>query len=267
MWELIMGRDPEQIIKKGISGSTLKLIAIITMFIDHFAAIILNRVLAMRNAVDLSTYTTEQVEQFMEVSYRIYDVNIAMRCIGRAAFPIFCFLLVEGMGYTRNKMKYLGRLFVFALISEIPFNLGFLDSVWGSSFQNVFFTLLIGACAIALMEQVRELKHLNQIMKVLSMMAIVVLAMILAWFLQTDYGAYGVLTIAVMYFLRGNYTLQGIAGCSVLTVMDGMEAYAYPTTILFHFYNGKRGWSLKYFFYFFYPAHLLLLYGMWVIFW
>ena len=113
--------------QKGLSGSTLKLIAIITMLIDHIGAAVIARLLI--------------AGQGSEMLYKIY---YAMRAVGRVAFPIFCFLLVEGFFYTGSRKKYALRLFGFALLSEIPFDLAFSGKILEFGYQNVFFTLLIG---------------------------------------------------------------------------------------------------------------------------
>ncbi|MER1991151.1 MAG: TraX family protein, partial [Aerococcus urinaeequi] len=94
----------------GLSGSTLKWIAMVTMIIDHMGAAIL---LPLLNSGQLETFD-------YSLAYTAYT---SFRLIGRIAFPIFCFLLVEGFFYTSNKQKYAIRLGIFALISEIPFNL------------------------------------------------------------------------------------------------------------------------------------------------
>ena len=98
----------------GLSGSTLKIIAIISMTIDHFAASFLYRGIMTLPSVSSNT-------DLMQVLRKLY---LVMRDIGRPAFPIFCFLLVEGFCHTRNPKKYATRLFLFALISEIPFDYG-----------------------------------------------------------------------------------------------------------------------------------------------
>jgi hypothetical protein len=78
--------------------------------------------------------------------------------------------------------------------------------------------------------------------------------------LMTDYSGMGVLTIAAMYLFRKNRVLEAGVGCTVLTMMSLSELTAFFTLIPIHMYNGKRGWNLKWFFYVFYPAHILLLY-------
>ena len=129
--------------KRGISGSTLKLIAIITMLIDHTAATILDRTLIARGLGNLSG-DVQATQDFLVQNGTLYGIDMARRLIGRLAFPIFCFLLIEGFLHTRNVWKYAIRLGVFALISEIPFDLAFHAKFFYFQYQNVFFTLLIG---------------------------------------------------------------------------------------------------------------------------
>ncbi len=129
---------------RGISGSTLKLIAIFTMLIDHTAATILDKTLIARGMYSLNPTDTVAVAQFYADNGWIYAINIIMRLIGRIAFPIFCFLLVQGFLHTRNVTKYAIRLALFAAISEIPFDLAFKNKILEYSYQNVFFTLFIG---------------------------------------------------------------------------------------------------------------------------
>lgn len=131
--------------KKGLTGATLKLIACITMFIDHSAAIILERYLDTL-APDSSEY------------WSVYGIDLLLRLIGRIAFPIFVFMLIEGFTHTRCKWKYALRLFIFALVSEIPFNLGFKNQMFTFAYQNVMFTLLIGFLGIWFIDVIKEKK-------------------------------------------------------------------------------------------------------------
>lgn len=122
--------------KRGISGSTVKLVAIITMFIDHFAAAVLVRVLIF------------QIRSYGEWSDLLYDIYQIMRMVGRLGFPIFCFLLVEGFQKTGSRIKYAFRLGLFALISEVPFDLAFSAKILEFEYQNVYFTLFLGLLAL-----------------------------------------------------------------------------------------------------------------------
>lgn len=219
--------------KKGLTGSTLKLIAIVTMLIDHIGAAILT-----------------QLPNFARDNTTLYWTYTAFRSIGRIAFPIFCFLLVEGFLHTRNVKKYAVRLFLFALISEVPFDLAFFKGVFVISHQNVFFTLFIGLLTLIAIKYFEN----NKILKIVSMFAGIFVAQILA----TDYAGFGVIFIILLYLFHNNIKLRNIV-CSLAIVWEVTAPIAFiPITL----YNGERGFKMKYFFYVFYPAHLLILYAI-----
>lgn len=245
---------------KGLSSSTLKLIAVITMMIDHFAAGVLGRYLMSSGLNSLDGSDTAAVNLWLEQNATLYWVYNIMRMIGRIAFPIYCFLLVEGFEYTRNRIKYAQRLLLFAAVSEIPFDLLFNARVLEFGYQNVFFTLF---CGLAVMTGLRwaEEHMVNRIAKSLVSVAIMAAGMAAAQFLRTDYAAIGVMCIIVMYLFRKKKVMQIIAGC----VAFCWELTAPLAFIPIGFYNGKRGWKLKYFFYLVYPVHLLLLYLLCIV--
>ena len=128
-----------------ISGSTVKIIAVIAMFIDHTAAAVIARYLVHGIQTAIAAGTAHAWEQEHTALYEAYYF---MRDIGRLGFPIFCFLLVEGFHRTRNVRKYALRLGIFALISELPFNLAICGQVCNPGYQNVYFTLLSGLVAL-----------------------------------------------------------------------------------------------------------------------
>lgn len=227
--------------KRGISGSSLKLIAVVTMLIDHIAAAILARYLIIGDSVPTALYT-------------IYFV---MRCIGRIAFPIYCFLLVEGFTHTRDRKKYALRLFAFALISEIPFDLAFNSKVLEFGYQNVFFTLFLGLLTIMLLSEVEKRREWNVVLRTVLFVVIIVGGMLVAYGLRTDYSYYGVMCIVILYLFRNGRIYQIVAGC---LSFFWWELPAIISFVPIYFYNGKRGWNIKYFFYLFYPVHLMILY-------
>lgn len=129
----------------GLSGSTIKIIAVAAMFIDHAAAAVLVRYLV--NGIQTASaagnaYAWEQEHAML------YSAYYLMRNIGRLGFPIFCFLLAEGFQRTGSVRKYALRLGIFALISELPFNLAICGQVSNLGYQNVYFTLLFGLLAL-----------------------------------------------------------------------------------------------------------------------
>ena len=242
--------------KKGISGSTLKIIAIVTMVIDHIGAAVLARLLMVNGLGELDQTNADAIMQWLSANGALYWTYTIMRMIGRVAFPIFCFLLVEGFLHTHDVKKYAMRLGLFALLSEIPFDLAFSSKILEFNYQNVFFTLFIGLLTMIAYRAVEEKEEWNQALKVILYILIVAAGMALAYFLKTDYAEKGVFCIMVLYIFHKKKMWQIIAGCA---------SFIWETPALFGFipiafYNGTRGWKMKYFFYIFYPAHLLILY-------
>ncbi len=232
---------------KGFAGSTLKYIAIITMLIDHIGAIL---VAPMVYRSDLAGLVEAN---------NVYYLYQILRNIGRIAFPIFCFFLVEGFFYTRNVKKYAFRLLLFSLISEIPFDLAFYGKPFTMEGQNVYFTLLIGLGVMYGMQLVNQ-KVTEPTRLVLARLAVAAVGCILAVVLDTDYHMYGVLSILVLYMYRleGNRFKQLFMG-AITFLWEPWALLAFP---LLYLYNGQRGKQLKYLFYAFYPIHILVLYGI-----
>lgn len=201
----------------------LKCIAIVSMALDHTGAV-------------------------------LYPSQIWLRCLGRIAFPIFCFLIVEGFFHTHDVRRYMGRLGVFALISEIPYDLAFRGVPLEYAHQNVFFTLLIGIGMMVLLERNREWP---------VKAVILLLAMWLAVLIRSDYNFRGILLIFVFYIFHESRWLAVTAGGLWNFLYQGViQKYGVLSVLPLALYNGERGRKMKYFFYIFYPAHLLLLYGI-----
>ena len=184
----------------------------------------------------------------------LYPSQIWLRCLGRIAFPIFCFLIVEGFFHTHDVRRYMGRLGVFALISEIPYDLAFRGVPLEYAHQNVFFTLLIGIGMVVLLERNREWP---------VKAVILLLAMWLAVLIRSDYNFRGVLLIFVFYIFHESRWLAVTTGGFWNFLYQGViQKYGVLSVLPLALYNGERGRKMKYFFYIFYPAHLLLLYGI-----
>ena len=243
---------------RGMTGSTLKMIAIITMLIDHIAATLIYRTMNHEMLIN-GIVTMEQRDAYISEHILMYGAYMIMRCIGRIAFPIFCFLLVEGFLYTRNKGKYALRLGIFALISEIPFDLAVRNTICSFEGQNVFFTLLLGLLAMMSLEQIEKKYSEKKSIYILLCILISAIFMAGAFLFKTDYAAGGILTILIMYFFRTNKMKRMAFGVLALLSCGAMECFAVVNLIFIKKYNGKRGSSLKYIFYWFYPVHLLIL--------
>lgn len=245
--------------RKGISGSTIKCIAIITMLIDHIAAAVFDRILISQGLWEAYS-SVETARQFMEEHMIIYTLDAIMRMIGRISFPIFCFLLIEGVLHTHNLRKYIGRMLLFAVLSEIPFDLAFQGKICDWSYQNVFLTLVIGLLVLTGFQWVRKKEGMHRVTNIILQGLILAAGMGIAFLIKSDYGAYGVLTVAVMYLLRKNKIWEVLSGCAILTMMSFSEFTSFIVLLPIYCYNGRKGWDMKYVFYFFYPVHLVILY-------
>ena len=192
-----------------------------------------------------------------------------MRAIGRISFPIFCFLLIEGFMHTHDVKKYALNLGIFALVSEIPFDLAFAGKPFYLDYQNVFFTLFIGLVMMIFLQKIDSKaqkdagawQRANWKVSV-GKLLVIVAACAVATLLKTDYSAMGILTIVLMYNMRKNKMYCIGIGCAVLTLLSLNEITCFLAMIPVHFYNGKRGLNLKYPFYAFYPVHLLVLFAI-----
>ena len=122
-----------------------------------------------------------------------------MTYIGRLAFPIFAFQIVEGFAYTHNFRKYVGRVFLFALVSEIPFNLAFYGTISYPEHQNVMFTFCIALLLLAVIERAREK---SRTVFVLTAVACTVLGYLVGYVLQVDYYGEGILMVMLFYLFR-----------------------------------------------------------------
>lgn len=161
-----------------LSGSALKIIAVVSMVIDHYAYYL------------------------MDGNTMAYEV---MRCFGRIAFPVFAFLVAEGFAHTRNRMRYFLSLMLFAVVSEVPWYL--LNGADGT--HNVMFTLALGVAALAAFERLRGHRALA--------IAAILLAALLAEVSGLDYGWRGIVVILVLHLFRSKNTAKAQGCCNLLS--------------------------------------------------
>lgn len=226
--------------ERGLSASALKWIAAAAMLADHVGILLAWRV--------------------------PYQLWMGLRIFGRIAFPLFCFLLVEGFFHTGDVKKYLLRLGIFAVVSEVPFDL-FLRNTpvfWG--YQNVMVTLLIGLLLLYLYNGF--LAKVQPIYALMTLVSLVCLGLVA----RCDYGAEGVLIIFLFYFFRFRPLPMFLSVALMFLLMGSIEPWAVLSFIPILFYNGKKGGRApkgrvsglvkRYGFYCFYPLHLLILSGI-----
>ena len=229
----------------GLDSTALRLLAILFMVLDHLWA-------------------------------TVVPGNLWLTCVGRLAFPIFAFQLCEGYRHTGDFRRYRRRLLVFALLSEIPFNLFYAGSVIFPFHQNVLFTLLLGLLAIRQADRLRREEGIKK--KSLRCLA---LLLILAGgvVLFPDYGLMGVMTVLCFFVFRDHRLFQ-LAAMAVLNIfafkgqtipvslgalafdfpIQGFALLALPLIWLYNGEKGPGGKGLRLFWYIFYPLHMLALY-------
>lgn len=224
----------------------LKIIALITMFIDH-------------------------------IGYVIFPNHSWLRYIGRIAFPIYAFLISEGLKKTSNIKKYLINLLMLAVTSEIFYDLCFNKNISLFYKTNTVYTLFIASLSIYLYN-----KNYNNIIKYLSLL----LGLSISYILKTDYDILGVLLIFIFYFLHNKYQylIYGIIWVNIkylsnisyilqyifnkniylpnIYVINSLGLYLFTIVpfLIIMFYNNKKGKNLKYTFYVLYLLHLFILY-------
>ncbi len=203
-----------------------------------------------------------------------------MTCVGRIAFPIFAFMIVEGYFQTHSLKKYVGRLLFFAVISEIPFNLMVGNSIFYPIHQNVLWTFLIGILCIHIIEKAKQTHEIRLI--TLAAPSSLTIATVLGLLGMVDYYNAGVYTVLVFYVFRGRkwwnfwgqlvllayINIQLLAGPEYEIHLWGhtffivQQGFSLLALVPIWLYRGKQGphnkW-LQFLYYTFYPIHALIL--------
>lgn len=222
--------------QNGICQEALKLLAVITMLIDHIGA-------------------------------TFYPDQMILRYVGRLAMPIFAFCMVEGFGRTHSRGRYFWRLTVFALLSELPFDLMISGKLWDPEHQNVLWTFLLAFLAMDALEFTSR----SPALWVPGIAAVLLCGLAAEW-AKTDYGVFGVLLCVVFYLTRdmGLGLLWSAVGFLILCLARygyllpaqlPAEVYgvlAMPLLALYRGYRRGNRW-IQYGFYCFYPCHMLIL--------
>lgn len=196
------------------------------------------------------------------IRYAIPETNnIFTIILGRTAFPLYTFLITQGYIHTSDLKKYIKRLILFGLISQLPFML-FRTLLGEWKMLNIMFTLLLGICSIIAYDKIDK-KYIS--------LPICILFIFLGEILNVDYGWFGVSLVLLMYIFKNNkiffsityicliITYLLIAKVNMLNFIVYFIAYIIPL-ILIMFYNGKLGKKIKYFYYWFYPVHMIIYY-------
>ena len=229
-----------------LSCNVLKLIACISMLIDHIGYGIIKYYIRVQ-----STYILPETYKTFDTAYDI------CHGIGRLAFPIFAFFLVEGFMRTKSVVKYALRLLIFGLISEIPFDLGLFKNVFYKDHQNILLTFFISLVMLAVLRYLdNNPAGLSKPVIILAYICTIIAFSDVAVVLNTDYSWKCTVLVALLYITRSIKPLQLISGAAATS----WEAYAPASFLLLWFYDPQIKPRFKYAFYAFYPLHLVLIY-------
>ena len=215
-----------------LDGTALKIIAMISMVLDH-------------------------------VGDMFFPGVMWLRMVGRLSMPVFSFCIAEGFAHTRDRKKCLCRMGIFALISEIPFDLAFEGKV-GFAHQNIMLTFFLSIAALMLFDRIRGGKEADRVCVGRTALGVLAVAAVagVSLLLRADYTVFAVVAVFLFYVLRRYHPLlRSGVGVAFLALTRTVGYYCATglSVIPLALYNGKRGRGLKWLFYGFYPGHLLLL--------
>lgn len=220
-----------------LSGAWLKLIAIISMLADHVNKALIYPYLYSNHG-------------FLAFVSDMFDI------IGRIAFPLFCFMLVEGYFKTRSRKKYLLNLLIFGVISEIPFDMSTTASFFNNNWNNIMFTLALVLVTIWSIDVLKEkMKNLPKILWYLVSFLIVFAMCIVSSILSLDYEYHAIL-IGYFFYLFHDMPLFAIPFGYASIFKTPWSLLGFGLTLT---YNGERGKQNKMLNYWFYPVHLLII--------
>ncbi len=238
----------------GFSHNFLVIIAMFTMFLDHFAIIIIQG-----GKLYGYDYTLYQNAIKLPEARKWIMLYTILRCIGRISFPIFSFLIVEGFRKSNNVYKYFMRILILAIVSEIPFDLMIFNrlSMEGFQVQNVLWTYLVGLLMLAIIKLMSSFPTFLTIIPA-------AIACVITFFLRSDYWLEGILLIYIFYIFRHDLNMKCLLTIVVTLVSTIEKYYGFGVLSVFfiYFYDGTKGQlDLKRIHYIFYPLHIALLYG------
>ncbi len=257
--------------KKSITESTLKIIAMVTMFIDHVAVIFVGKYMSSHLGWPVTSKLDDPVlQRWMNETAGaagFFWLYYVLRVIGRLAYPLFAFMIFEGFMKTRSRWKYLLRLLIFALVSEIPYDLFIFGRAWSMDKQNVGFTLVLGLLAMIVCDIIKHNKKWAEkpkLRKFLGYSTWIILALV-ATLIRSDYGLFGVLSIFAFWSLRHSRVYSALFSSLVLYLNAQVEMASAFAAIPLALYKGEQGIKSKWFkygCYAFYPVHLLILFAL-----
>ena len=229
--------------KFGFTNNQLKIIAMVSMLCDH-------------------------------VGLLFFPEADIFRIIGRIAFPIFAYMIAEGCRYTKNRAKYLGMIAGMGIVFQLVYLVAM-----GSLYQGILVTFSLAIITIYALDGILKSKKFWTVLASVASLAFVVFFVFVLPILlkgtdfDLDYGLWGILLPVAVYFLPNRIArtigtailllVRAIHYTIVPVALGPLQWFALLSVLFLALYNGERGKAkMKYVFYIFYPAHLVILYGI-----
>ena len=218
------------------NGAQLKYIAFLSMLLDH-----------VNNAM---------ITPYLDGKGLLLHVSNLLSILGRVAFPLFMFFLVEGFFKTRSRKKYLINLLIFGVLSEVPFDLFTSRELFNKNWNNIMFTLALSLITIWIVDEMkgRLAKKSKALWYGASVLVVAVMCAV-AMFFSLDYD-YHAIIVAYLFYIFYEKPLYGAALGYLSIIKELYSVLGFAATLT---YNGERGKQYKWLNYAFYPVHLLIL--------
>ena len=219
-----------------LNGAQLKYMAFLSMLLDH-----------MNNAM---------ITPHLDGKGPLLHVSNVLSILGRVAFPLFMFFLVEGFFKTRSRKKYLINLLIFGILSEVPFDLFTSRELFNKNWNNMMFTLALSLATIWIVDEMkgRLAKKSKALWYGASVLVVAVMCAV-AMFFSLDYD-YHAIIVAYLFYIFYEKPLCGSALGYLSIIKELYSVLGFVATLT---YNGERGKQYKWLNYAFYPVHLLIL--------
>lgn len=228
------GQPPKRL--QVFNGAQLKYMAFLSMLLDHV--------------------NNSMITPYLDGKGLLLHVSNLLSILGRVAFPLFMFFLVEGFFKTRSRKKYLINLLIFAILSEVPFDLFTSRELFNKNWNNMMFTLALSLITIWIVDEMkgRLAKKSKALWYGASVLVVAVMCAV-AMFFSLDYD-YHAIIVAYLFYLFYEKPLYGAALGYLSIIKELYSVLGFAATLT---YNGERGKQYKWLNYAFYPVHLLIL--------
>ena len=228
------GQPPKRL--QVFNGAQLKYMAFLSMLLDHV--------------------NNSMITPYLDGKGPLLHVSNLLSILGRVAFPLFMFFLVEGFFKTRSRKKYLVNLLIFGILSEVPFDLFTSRELFNKNWNNMMFTLALSLATIWIVDEMKgRLAKKSKALWYGASVLVVVAMCAVAMFFSLDYD-YHAIIVAYLFYLFYEKPLYGAALGYLSIIKELYSVLGFAATLT---YNGERGKQYKWLNYAFYPVHLLIL--------